>query len=186
MRSILLVFLFVGTLFGQADDKPKAGPEGSAGRPPMSEPSAEEIQAIRKLVELPPERLSRMRAAIESMERMSPEERANFSDSLAKLETASPEERIKAFREMREKGNRGLGLRVFEYHLKQLTPEEAKAERENLLKLTAEERQQYLRKLLEKYGPELLKQRPEGKGHNPDKGPNGEGKDREPKQVPPA
>lgn len=186
MRYILSAFLLVGTLLGQTDDKPKAAAEGVAVRPPVSEPSAEEIQAIRKIIELSPDRLARMRAAMEAIERMSPEERTNFSESLAKLETAPSEERVKAFREMRDKANRGLGFRVFEYHLKQLSPEEAKAERENLLKLTPEDRQQYLRKLLEKYGPELLKQKPEGKGRNPDKGANGEGKDREPKPLPPA
>ncbi len=184
MRFVLLLFACVGTLFGQAEGNSSAPAGAPPGRPPMSEPSVEEIQAIRKLIELPPDRLSRMRAAIETIERMSPEERAGFSDSLAKLETATPEEKAKAFREMREKANRGLGLRVFEYHLKQLTPEEAKAERENLLKLSSEERQQYLRKLLEKYGPELLKPRPEGKGRNQDKGAGGEGKD--PKSVPAA
>lgn len=184
MRFVLLIFLSTGALFGQADDKPKMEPNGASTKPPMSEPSVEEIQAIRKIIELPPDRLSRMRAAIESIERMSPEERTNFSDSLAKLETATPEEKVKAFREMREKANRGLGFRVFEYHLKQLTPEEAKAERENLLKLSSEERQQYLRKLLEKYGPEMLKPRSEGKGRNPEKGANGEGK--ESKSVPSA
>jgi hypothetical protein len=180
MRFVLLIFVGLGTLFAQVDDKPKSAPDAANARPPMSEPSVEEIQAIRKLIELPPDRLSRMRAAIEAMERMSPEERANFSETLAKLETATPEEKAKAFREMREKANRGLGLRVFEYHLKQLTPEEAKAERENLLKLSPEERQQYLRKLLEKYGPELLKQKPEGKGRNQERGPGGEGKDAKP------
>ncbi len=184
MRSVLLIFLSVGTLFAQVDDKAKPAPDAAPARPPMSEPSGEEIQAIRKLIELTPDRLSRMRAAIEAIERMSPEERAGFADSLAKLETATPEEKAKAFREMREKANRGLGFRVFEYHLKQLRPEEAKAERENLLKLSPEDRQQYLRKLLEKYGPELLKPRPEGKGRNQDKGAGGEGKD--PKSVPAA
>jgi len=184
MRFVLLILVGAGTLFGQADDKPKVSADGANARPPMSEPSADEIQAIRKIIELPSDRLSRMRAAIEAIERMSPEERTNFSESLAKLETATPEEKVKAFRDMREKANRGLGFRVFEYHLKQLTPEEAKAERENLLKLSPEERQQYLRKLLEKYGSEMLKAKPEGKGRNPEKGGSGEGKD--PKPVPPA
>lgn len=180
MRFTLLLLVLAGSLFGQADEKSKPAVDGSAVRPPMSEPSAEEIQAIRKIIELPPDRLSRMRAAIEAIERMSPDERNNFSETLAKLETATPEERVKAFREMREKANRGLGFRVFEYHLKQLTPDEAKAERENLLKLSPEERQQYLRKLLEKYGPELLKPKPEGKGRNSEKGTNGEVKEPKP------
>ena len=184
MRFVLFIFLSVGTLCAQAEDKPKAGSEGSGGRPPMSEPTAEEIQAIRKIIELPADRLSRMRSAIEAIERMSPEDRATFSESLAKLETATPEERVKAFREMREKANRGLGFRVFEYHLKQLTPSEAKAERENLLKLSVEERQQYLRKLLEKYGPEMLKPKSEAKGRGPEKGSETEVK--ETKLTPPA
>ena len=184
MRFAFLILISASVLWGQADDKPRSDSAVSGNRPPVSEPSAEEIQAIRKIIELPPDRLSRMRAAIEFIERMSPEERANFSESLTKLETASPEEKVKAFREMREKANRGLAFRVFEYHLKQLSPEEAKVERENLLKLSAEERQQYLRKLLEKYGPEMLKPRPEGKGRNSEKGPNGEAKDSKP--VPPA
>ena len=128
-----------------------------SGRPADSEPTAEEIQTIRKILELPPERLTRMRAAIEKMERMSPESRREFAANLAKYEAATPEERHKLMKEMRERG--GFGSRVLEHHFKTLSPDEAKAERARIQALTPEQRMEFLRKLAEKYGPEIAKEK---------------------------
>jgi transketolase len=129
----------------------------ASGRSPESEPTAEEIQTIRKILELPPERLTRMRSAIEKMERMSPESRREFATHLAKYEAATPEERKKIMKDMRERG--GYGSRVLEHHFKTLTPAEAKAERTRIQALTTEQRMEFLRKLAEKYGPEIDKER---------------------------
>jgi len=128
-----------------------------AGRGPESEPTVEEIQTIRKILELPPERLARMRSAIEKMERMSPESRRDFAANLAKYESATPEERHKLMKEMRERG--GFGARVLEHHFKTLSPEEAKAERARIQSLTPEQRMEFIRKLAEKYGPEFAKEK---------------------------
>jgi predicted Fe-S protein YdhL (DUF1289 family) len=129
----------------------------ASGRSPESEPTAEEIQTIRKILELPPERLARMRSSIEKMERMSPESRREFAANLAKYETATPEERHKIMKEMRERG--GFGSRVLEHHFKTLSPAEAKAERTRIQSLTTEQRMEFLRKLAEKYGPEIAKEK---------------------------
>jgi len=129
----------------------------AAGRSPESEPTVEEIQTIRKILELPPERLTRMRSAIEKMERMSPESRRDFAANLAKYEAATPEERHKIMKEMRERGS--MGARVLEHHFKTLTPEEAKAERARIQGLTPEQRMEFIRKLSEKYGPEVAKEK---------------------------
>lgn len=129
----------------------------ASGRSPESEPTAEEIQTIRKILELPPERLTRMRSAIEKMERMSPESRRDFAANLAKYETATPEERHKIMKEIRERG--GFGSRVLEHHFKTLSPAEAKAERSRIQALTTEQRMEFLRKLAEKYGPEIDKEK---------------------------
>lgn len=126
-----------------------------AGRPPEAEPSVEDIQTIRKILELPPERLSRMRSAIEKMERMSPESRREFATHLARYEAATPEERKKIMKDMRERG--GFGSRVLEHHFKTLSPEEAKAERARIQGLTTEQRLEFIRQLGEKYGPEIAK-----------------------------
>ena len=147
-----------------------------SGRPADSEPTAEEIQTIRKILELPPERLTRMRAAIEKMERMSPESRREFATHLAKYEAATPEERKKIMKDMRERG--GYGSRVLEHHFKTLSPEEAKAERARIQALTTEQRLEFIRQLAEKYGPELAKERP--KGGEPKDGPPGAPKRRKP------
>ena len=128
-----------------------------SGRSPESEPTAEEIQTIRKILELPPERLTRMRSAIEKMERMSPESRREFATHLAKYEAATPEERKKIMKDMRERG--GFGSRVLEHHFKTLSPAEAKAERARIQGLTTEQRMELLRKLSEKYAPELAKEK---------------------------
>lgn len=128
-----------------------------SGRSPESEPTAEEIQTIRKILELPPERLTRMRSAIEKMERMSPESRRDFAANLAKYETATPEERHKIMKEMRERGS--MGARVLEHHFKTLTPVEAQAERARIQALTPEQRMEFIRKLSEKYGPEVAKEK---------------------------
>jgi hypothetical protein len=140
-----------------------------SARGPESEPTAEEIQTIRKILELPPERLTRMRSAIEKMERMSPESRREFAANLAKYETATPEERHKLMKEMRERG--GFGARVLEHHFKTLGPEQAKAERARLHALTPEQRMESIRKLAEKYGPEIAKEKGKGgEGKEGDKG----------------
>ncbi len=151
-----------------ADEKPKLSTDAS--RPnPGNEPSVEEVQTMRKILELPPERLAKMRSAMERIEKMSPEERKDFAATLAKLENASPEERKKALKEMREKtGPSGLGGKVFEHHLKQLSADESKQERANFVKLSSEERQQYIRKLLEKYSADLPKIRTDGKPKDKD------------------
>jgi hypothetical protein len=128
-----------------------------AARPADKEPSVEEIQTIRRILELPPERLSRIRAAIEKMERMSPDARKEFAANLAKYETAAPEERRRIMKELRERG--GLGARALEHHFKSLSPEEAKAERARVGALTPEQRQEFVHGLIEKYGPELAKAR---------------------------
>jgi hypothetical protein len=142
----------------------------ASGRSPESEPTAEEIQTIRKILELPPERLARMRSAIEKMERMSPESRREFATHLAKYEAATPEERKKIMKDMRDRG--GYGSRVLEHHFKTLSPEEAKAERTRIQALTTEQRMEFLRKLAEKYGPEIAKE----------KGKSGEAKEGEKKR----
>lgn len=157
------------------EEKPKTSAE--APRPnPASEPSIEEVQTMRKILELPPERLAKIRSSIERIERMSPEERKEFAAVLAKLENATPEERKKTLKEMRDKtAPGGLGAKVFEYHLKQLPADEAKQERAYFVKLSSEERQQYIRKLLEKYSADLPKIRAEGKSKDKAKDPNKNG-----------
>jgi Spy/CpxP family protein refolding chaperone len=149
-----------------------AAAQQPASRATDSEPTTEEIQTIRKILELPPERLARMRSAIEKMERMSPESRREFAANLAKYESATPEERHKIMKEMRERG--GFGARVLEHHFKTLSPEEAKAERARIQALTPEQRMDFIRKLAEKYGPEFAK----GKGGDGKDGANGAAKRR--------
>ena len=148
-----------------------------APRPnPATEPSIEEVQTMRKILELPPERLAKIRSSIEQIVRMSPEERKEFAAVLAKLENATPEERKKTLKEMRDKtAPGGMGAKVFEYHLKQLPADEAKQERAYFVKLSSEERQQYIRKLLEKYSADLPKIRAEGKSKDKVKDPNKNG-----------
>jgi hypothetical protein len=148
MKLFFLSVAFLATAVWLPAQQPSA-------RGPESEPTAEEIQTIRKILELPPERLARIRAAIEKMERMSPESRREFAANLAKYESATPEGRHKLMKEMRERG--GFGARVLEHHFKTLSPEEAKAERARLQALTPELRMEFIRKLAEKYGPEFAK-----------------------------
>ncbi|MEY5005550.1 MAG: hypothetical protein RI969_638 [Verrucomicrobiota bacterium] len=138
-------------------------------RPPEGDPTVEEIQTIRKILELPPERLLRMRSAIEKIERMSPESRRDFAASLVRYESATPEERHKIMKDLRERG--GFGSRVLEHHFKRLSKDEAKAERARIQALTTEQRLEFIRGLAEKYGPELAKERP--KGGEPKDGPLG-------------
>ena len=133
----------------------------ASGRAPESEPTAEEIQTIRKILELSPERLARMRSSIEKMERMSPESRRDFAAKLAKYERATTEERHKIMKEMRERG--GYGSRVLEHHFKMLTPDEVKTERARIQALTPEQRMEFIRKLAEQYGPEFAKDKEKAK-----------------------
>jgi Spy/CpxP family protein refolding chaperone len=140
-----------------------------APRPPEGDPTVEEIQTIRKILELPPERLQRMRAAIEKIERMSPESRREFAASLVRYESATPEERHKLMKDMRERG--GFGARVLVHHFKRLSADEAKAERTRIQALTPEQRMEFIRKLAEKYGPEIAKEG--AKGGEPKEGQPG-------------
>ena len=169
MKRFFTVILFASAVQCWAvDEKPKAAGDAPHANP-ANEPSLEEVQTIRKILELPPERLAKLRSSIERIERMSPEERKDFAATLAKLENSSPEERKKVLKDMRDKaGPGGLGAKVFEYHLKQLSGDEAKQERANFVKLSSDERQQYIRKLLEKYSADLPKIRGEGKSKDKD------------------
>jgi hypothetical protein len=143
-------------------------------RPPESPPTVEEIQTIRKILELPPERLARVRSALEKIERMSPESRREFAGNLARFESATPEGRKQLMKEMRERGS--FGAHVLEIHFKTLSPADAKAERARLHGLTPEQRLEFVRGLTERYGPELAKER----------GKQGEPKDGGPKRRKPA
>lgn len=162
-----------------------------ASRSPEGDPTVEEIQTIRKILELPPERLARMRSSIEKIERLTPEARREFAANLAKYESATPEERHKIMKEMRERG--GFAARVLEYHFKALNPAEAKAERARIQALTPEQRMELIHKLAEKYGPELAKEKGKlGEGKDGEKGgmkrrkaPEGKGPDGPPPVVAP-
>jgi Spy/CpxP family protein refolding chaperone len=167
-RAFLSLLLLLGAVVLSAQSP---GP-----RPSEGDPTVEEIQTIRKILELPPERLQRMRSAIEKIERMSPESRREFAASLVRYESATPEERHKLMKEMRERG--GFGSRVLEHHFKRLTPDEAKAERTRIQALTPEQRMEFIRRLAEKYGPEIAKER--AKGGEPKDGPPGAPKRRKP------
>jgi hypothetical protein len=143
-----------------ADGDAPARPAPPAPRGPESLPSAEEIQTIRRIMELPPERLSRIRIALEKLERMSPDARADYAARLAKYEQAGPEERVKIMKEMRE---RGFSTRLLEHHLKTLPAAQANEERARFLALGPEERQDYIRKLAERYAGEFGKGKGDGK-----------------------
>ena len=119
-------------------------------------PSAEEIQTIRKILELPPERLSRIRGAIEHIEKLPPGARKEFADKLAKFETATPEERRKLTKELREHG--GFNGRVLDHYFKSLPPEKAKAERVRINGLTPEQREEFIRQQAERFSVELAKE----------------------------
>jgi len=160
MRLALLLAggLAAAAFAADGDNPPRPGPPSSRG--PDFLPSAEEIQTIRKIMELPPERLSRIRLAIEKLERMSPDARADYAARLAKYEQASPDERQKIMKEMRE---RGFSTRLLEHHLKTLPSDKANEERARFLALGPEERQDYIRKLAEKYASDFGKGKGEGK-----------------------
>jgi Spy/CpxP family protein refolding chaperone len=168
VRAVLCFLLLLGATSVSAQQP--------ASRPPEGDPTVEEIQTIRKILELPPERLQRMRSAIEKIERMSPESRREFAASLVRYESATPEERHKLMKEMRERG--GFGSRVLEHHFKRLSSDEAKAERARIQALTPEQRMEFVRRLAEKYGPEVAKER--AKGGEPKDGQPGAPKRRKP------
>lgn len=174
MRLRHLLPVVCGALVWAADT-----PTSPTNRPPAPEPSAEEIKTIRKIMELAPERIRGMREAIEHIEHMSGDDRREFARKLAEVEDASPEERLKALKGLRERGGNGPGnsfsSRLLEHHLKQMPADQAKEEREKFLKLSREERFAYTRKLVEKYGPEVMK---DVKAKGTSTGKDGEGKRR--------
>lgn len=149
--------------------------EPASARAPETVPTVEEIQTIRKILELPPERLARVRSAIEKIERMSPESRRVFAGNLARFESASPDERRQLMKEMRDRGGFGAP-RVLELHFKSLDPAAVKAERARIHALTPEQRLEFIRELTERYAEELAKER----------GKPGDGKDGPPKRRKPA
>lgn len=174
--ALLLACVLAPFAFAAEGDNP-ARPAGAPPRGAESLPSLEEVQTIRRILELPPERLSRIRMAIERLERMSPEARADYATRLAKYEQASPEERPKIMKEMRE---RGFSSRLLEHHLKTLAPDQANEERTRFLALSPEERQDYIHKLAEKYAGDF------GKGKSGDKKEDGKRRKDEPAAAPAA
>jgi hypothetical protein len=164
MRPAVLLAWVLAPFAFAAEGENAARPAGAPPRGPDSLPSLVVVRTIRQILELPPERLSRIRLALERLERLSPEARADYATRLAKYEQASPEDRPKLMKEMRE---RGFSSRLLEHHLKTLAPDQANAERARFLALTAEERQDYVHKLAEKYAGEF------GKGKAGDKKDDG-------------
>lgn len=155
MRPLLpLASLLVALVAVAAEGDAPARPAGPPPRGPEALPSIEEIQTIRRIMELPPERLSRIRLALEKLERMSPEARADYADRLAKYEQAPPEERSKIMKEMRE---RGFGARILEHHFKTMPAAQANEERARYLALSPEDRQDYVRKVAEKHAGDFGK-----------------------------
>jgi myosin heavy subunit len=156
MKKILTLVLLTSTILGAAEEAPR--PDSLRGpRPPRSgETPLEEIQSIRKILELPPDRLSRLRGFIQQVEKLSPEDRQDIAQRLEALEKASPQERREGLKEIRERLKRAsFGARILEYHWKKLSPEEAKQEREAFDKMSPEEKKAMIRELAEKYKPEL-------------------------------
>ncbi len=155
MRPVpsLACFLLALVAVAAEGDAP-VRPSGPSPRGPETLPSVEEIQTIRRIMELPPERLSRIRLAIEKLERMSPEARADYAARLAKYEQATPEERTRIMKEMRE---RGFSARILEHHFKTLPAAQANEERARYLALGPEDRQDYVRKIAEKHAGEFGK-----------------------------
>ena len=153
MRQIF-AYLCLASMAFAADTTPAT----TTTKPSDNEPSAEELQTIRKILELPPERLARVRAALERLERMPPEARKEYAASLEKLESASPDDRRKMFKDIREKA--GFNGRVLERYLKSLPPEKAKEENARIRAMSPEKRTEFLHSLAEKFGPEM------GKGKN--------------------
>ena len=178
MRPVFPLACFLVALVAvAAEGDAPARPPGPSPRGPEALPSVEEIQTIRRIMELPPERLSRIRLAIEKLERMSPEARADYAARLVKYEQAPPEERTKIMKEMRE---RGFGARILEHHFKTMPAAQANEERARYLALGPEDRQDYVRKIAEKHAGEF------GKGKKDDaKKEDGKRRKDEP-VVPPA
>ncbi|MFM9001307.1 MAG: hypothetical protein ACKORB_06750 [Opitutia bacterium] len=156
-RTILILSVSVLPAFGE-----------QPAHPPSPEPTVEEIQMLRRILELPPERLSRIRGAIEKMERMPPEVRREFAERLAKFENASPDERRAISRDMKEKG--GFGGKVLEHHLRSIAPDKAKAERERIMAMTPEARMEFIRTLAARYPEFAQDRRPEPKDMKDGKG----------------
>ena len=155
MRPVLsLAGLLFALVAVAAEGDAPARPAGPPPRGPEALPSVEEIQTIRRIMELPPERLSRIRLALEKLERMSPEARADYAARLVKYEQAPPEERTKIMKEMRE---RGFSSRILEHHFKTMPAAQANEERARFLALSAEDRQDYVRKIAEKHAGEFGK-----------------------------
>ncbi len=157
MNALRFALLLTGAFAVSAPAAEGDAPSRPAGGPPRGPeplPSTEEIQTIRRIMELPPERLSRIRVAIEKLERMSPDARADYATRLAKYEQSGPEERQKIMKEMRE---RGFSARILEHHFKAMPAAQANEERARFLALGPEERQDYIRKLAEKYAGEFGK-----------------------------
>jgi hypothetical protein len=154
MRTCLAFLFALSSVVLRAEPTPTPAPAG----PTESVPTVEEIQTIRKILELPPERLARVRSAIEKIERMSPESRRGFAGSLARFEAASPEERRRMMKEMRDRGGFG-SMRALELHFKSLDPAAVKAERARIHGLTPEQRAEFMRELTERHAEELAKER---------------------------
>jgi DNA-binding transcriptional MerR regulator len=176
MRPVLLLACVLAPFGFAAEGETPVRPVGAPPRGGEALPSLEEVQTIRRILELPPERLSRIRMAIERLERMSPEARADYATRLARYEQASPEDRLKIMKEMRE---RGFSSRLLEHHLKTLAPDKANEERARYLALSPEERQDYIHKLAEKYAGEF------GKGKAGDKKEDGKRRKDEPAPAAP-
>lgn len=152
--SLLLFFLTAAFSAGEETSPPPGGPppipdELLRMRPPPPPPSApddrqlrEQLELFDQFLQLPPEKLRRMRQTIEAIERMSEEDRELFRVRIRQFTEMSPRMR----EELRREG-RGLPAayqRVFSQFWLSLYPEEREQLRSRMEGMEPEERRRYL------------------------------------------
>lgn len=152
--SLCLFFLAVAFSTGEENSPPPGRPppipdELLRMRPPPPPPAApddrqlrEQLELFDQFLQLPPEKLRRMRQTIEAIERMSEEDRELFRVRIRQFTEMSPQMR----EEIRREG-RGLPAayqRVFSQYWLSLYPEERAQRRSRMEGMAPEERQEFL------------------------------------------
>lgn len=152
--SLCLFFLAVAFSTGEENSPPPGRPppipdELLRMRPPPPPPAApddrqlrEQLELFDQFLQLPPEKLRRMRQTIEAIERMSEEDRELFRVRIRQFTEMSPQMR----EEIRREG-RGLPAayqRVFSQYWLSLYPEEREQRRSRMEGMAPEERQEFL------------------------------------------
>ncbi len=128
-------------------------------------PSKEELEMMKSLFSMSNEQLTRVRETIERLERTPLQKRKEMAEDLEKANSDDPAVRQKFMEEMRERFERDINNLLSRYYAS-LPEDQAKTEAEAFLKMSKNEKREYVMKVREKLGMKNPQREMRGRNEN--------------------